>query len=190
MIDQNVLPGLIKQFHYYKKLGDQTLSEMKEKELIWQYNDESNSLAILINHLSGNMLSRFTGFLNEDGEKTWRNRDAEFASGPVTRDELLKRWNTGWKCLFDQLDAMEESDLGTIVYIRNVGHTALEAILRQLAHYAYHVGQMVFIGKMLRDGEWKSLSIPKGESGQFNQHYFDQPKSIKHFTDDFLRDRE
>jgi hypothetical protein len=187
---QPILPGIIKQFQYYKQLGDQTLLQLQPEELHWQPNSDSNSIAILIHHMSGNMLSRFTHFLLEDGEKSWRNRDMEFEPGHQPPGQLIEQWELGWRCLFDRLKNLNETDLDSIVYIRNMGHTALEAVFRQLAHYSYHVGQMVYVGKMLRGQHWKPLSIPKGESRLYNQKQFSQPKKRKHYTDDFLKNTE
>ena len=144
---QPILPGIIKQFQYYKQLGDQTLLQLQPEDLHWQPNNDSNSIAILIHHMSGNMLSRFTNFLLEDGEKSWRNRDQEFETSNDSPVQLLEKWEQGWTCLLDSLDDLKEADLDSIVYIRNMGHTALEAIYRQLAHYSYHVGQIVYIAK-------------------------------------------
>jgi hypothetical protein len=187
---ENYLESVFKQFEYYKMLGDKTFSQLQEEQLFWQYNEDSNSIAIIVKHLWGNMLSRWTDFLTTDGEKEWRNRDEEFENDIKNKEELLNKWNAGWQCLFDAIKALKESDLDKIIYIRNQGHTVLEAINRQLAHYPYHVGQIVFIGKMLCDGNWKSLSIPKGSSTQFNTEKFSQDKHREHFTDEFLKDKE
>lgn len=182
-----ILPGLIKQFQYYKNLGDKTFQQLGDDQMHWQYNEDSNSPAILIKHISGNMLSRFTNFLTEDGEKTWRNRDAEFEGGNASKEVLLKKWDEGWSCLFGVLESLSDNDLDKMVYIRNMGHTVFEALNRQLAHYAYHVGQIVFIGKMLQATHWQSLSIPRGESEGYNKKQFGHPRERKHFTDDFLK---
>ena len=182
----NYLESVIKQFQYYKMLGDKTFEQLKDDALFWTYSEESNSIAIIVKHLWGNMLSRWTDFLTTDGEKEWRNRDAEFENDIRTRDELLEKWNEGWTVLFNTLSALQEEDLGKIIYIRNQGHTVMEAINRQLAHYPYHVGQIVYIGKMCSK-EWHSLSIPKGKSNQFNTEKFNEPKKIKHFTDELLK---
>jgi hypothetical protein len=175
-----------KQFKYYKLLGDKTFDQMSDEQLFWKYNDESNSIAIIVKHLWGNMLSRWTDFLISDGEKEWRDRDGEFESDIKNRSELIEKWEAGWQCLFSALDSLSTSDLNRIVYIRNQGHTVLEAINRQLAHYPYHIGQIVFLGKMQAGGSWKSLSIPKGESKVFNKEKFNKPKLRGHFTDEFL----
>jgi hypothetical protein len=135
-----------KQFEYYKLLGEKTFAQLTDEQLFWQYNPESNSIAMIVKHLWGNMLSRWTDFLTTDGEKESRNREAEFENDTTTREEMIRQWDAGWKCLFDALDALTEADLEKTVYIRNMGHTVMEAINRQLAHYPYHVGQIVFIG--------------------------------------------
>ncbi len=183
-MEDNFLESVKKQFAYYKLLGEKTFEQLEDEKLFWQYNSESNSIAIIVKHLSGNMLSRWTDFLISDGEKEWRHRDAEFENDIASRDLLLKTWNAGWDCLFNTLNGLKSSDLDTIIYIRNQGHTVMEAINRQLAHYPYHVGQIVFIGKMVADANWKSLSIPKGNSQNFNAEKFAKEKEIKHFTDD------
>src|SRR4029078_3732524 len=137
-------------------------------ELHWQYNEESNSIAIIVKHLWGNMLSRWTDFLTADGEKPTRDRETEFENDIKDKKELLHKWNEGWACLFNAVNSLKEEDLTTIIYIRNEGHTVTEAINRQVAHYAYHVGQIFFIGKMIKGKDWESLSIPRGKSQQFN----------------------
>ncbi|MEZ4771842.1 MAG: DUF1572 domain-containing protein [Bacteroidia bacterium] len=173
-----------KQFEYYKMLGEKTFSQLPDEGLFWQYNAESNSVATIVKHLWGNMLSRWTDFLTTDGEKTWRERDAEFENDIQTRAELMEKWNEGWDCLFSTLNSLTEEDLDKLIYIRNQGHTVTEAINRQLAHYPYHIGQMVFIGKMICGEKWASLSIPKGNSSQFNAEKFSLPKRKRHFTDE------
>lgn len=179
-----------KQFAYYKLLGDQTFAQVPDEALFWQYNAESNSMATIVKHLWGNMLSRWTDFLTTDGEKAWRQREAEFDNNIQTRAELLARWEAGWQCLFAALDALTPANWHTTIYIRNQGHSVGEAINRQLAHYPYHVGQLVFIGKMVRDGQWASLSIPRGTSGHYNEQKFAQPKQVRHFTDECLKSKE
>lgn len=175
-----------KQFEYYKMLGDKTFVQLTDEQLFWQYNAESNSIAMIVKHLWGNMLSRWTDFLTTDGEKDWRLRDAEFENDIASREELLSKWNAGWTCLFNALDSLTTDDLSKEIYIRNQGHSVVEAINRQLAHYPYHVGQIVFIGKMVLDAQWTSLSIPKGNSKIYNEDKFLKPKQKQHFTDDFL----
>lgn len=182
-MDLSYLPSVIKQFEYSKSLGDKTFNQLTEKELFWQYNNESNSIAILVKHISGNMLSRWTNFLTEDGEKSWRNRDDEFINSYTSKEELLADWEKGWQCLFDNLHKITQENSDTIVYIRNEGHTIAEAINRQLCHYSYHVGQVVLIGKMIKNTEWETLSIAKNASKSYNKQKFSQNKSKKHFID-------
>jgi hypothetical protein len=180
------LTSVIKQFEYYKSLGDKTLAQVPDDQLNWQYHEDSNSLATIVKHLWGNMLSRWTDFLKSDGEKEWRNREAEFDNDLNGQEEVMAKWNEGWDCLFAAIRPLTNADLQTIVYIRNQGHTVLEAINRQLAHYPYHVGQMLFLGKMICGEHWQSLSIPKGGSQQFNAEKFAREKHRQHFTDEFL----
>ena len=180
------LESVKKQFEYYKMLGEKTFVQLSDDKLFWQYNQDSNSIAIIVKHLWGNMLSRWTDFLNTDGEKEWRDRDAEFENDIKTRQELTDKWNEGWMCLFNAIYSLTLEDLEKIIYIRNQGHTVTEAINRQLAHYPYHVGQIVFIGKMLAENGWSSLSIPKGNSQTYNSEKFSRPKERTHFTGEFL----
>lgn len=187
MLDRSFLPNVIKQFQYYKVLGERTFEQLNDEQLFWQFNDESNSVAIIAKHIAGNMLSRWTDFLNSDGEKDWRNRDGEFVNEFATREELLSYWERGWSCFFEAVEPLKYEDLDNIVYIRNMGHSVAEAINRQLAHYAYHVGQIVFIGKMCKNQDWKSLSIPKGKSSKYNEGKFSEAKSRIHFSDEFLK---
>ena len=187
---QNYLDSIQKQFEYYKLLGDKTFAQLNEDELFWQYNPESNSIAIIVKHLWGNMRSRWTDFLTSDGEKEWRNRDSEFEADIKSKEELLEKWEEGWECLFTALNSINEENFVTTIYIRNMGHTITEAINRQLAHYAYHVGQITFVGRMIKGANWKSLSIPKGESKAYNAKKFAQPKRKAHFTDEFLKKKD
>ena len=163
-------------FHNYKLLGEKTFEQVKDEALFFKYNEDSNSIALIVKHLHGNMLSRWTDFLSSDGEKEWRQRDVEFENAMQSRAELLKIWNEGWDCLFKTLESLNESDLSKTIYIRNEAHSVMDAINRQLAHYPYHIGQIVYIGKMLSDKEWHSLSIPKNKSKEFNSDNFSKPK--------------
>lgn len=180
------LNSAIKQFEYYKMLGEKTFNQLTDEQLIIQLNEESNSIATIVKHLHGNMLSRWTDFLTTDGEKEWRQRDAEFDNDIKDRDTLLTKWNEGWNCLLQTLNTLTEADLTKEIYIRNQGHSVVEAINRQLAHYPYHVGQIVFIGKLLCNQNWASLSIPKGNSVAYNADKFSKPKEKQHFTDEYL----
>ncbi len=168
MLD-SFLKDCIKRFEYYKSLGDKTFEQLEEKDFFFKPSPESNSIAIIIQHMYGNMLSRWTNFLTEDGEKEWRKRDAEFEEMQISKQDLLSFWNEGWKVLLDTLKSLQPEDLTKTIHIRTEPLIVYDAIIRQMAHYPYHVGQIVQIGKMIRDKEFKSLSIPKGESQQFNQ---------------------
>lgn len=163
------LEDAIREFRRMKALGDAVLARVPDSALTLALDPESNNLAVLVQHLAGNMLSRWTDFLRTDGEKPWRNRDGEFAEREgVGRAELNASWEEGWSCLFRALDGLREDDLGRTVRIRGEELTVLQAILRQVSHYGYHVGQMVFLGRHLAGPAWKSLSIPRGASGRFN----------------------
>ena len=184
-VNKNFLESTIKLFRYYKSLGDKTFAQLSDQDINWRYNEVSNSIALIVQHMKGNMLSRWTDFLIADGEKPWRDREAEFNVGFESKKAMIEGWDAGWKCLLDTLEGLSETDLEKIIYIRNEGQTVLEAINRQLAHYASHVGQVMAIGKMLKGAQWISLSISKGASQAFNAEKFGQEKSRKHFTDDF-----
>jgi hypothetical protein len=183
-MENSYLPSIIKQFKYYKLITDKTLEQLSYEEINWQFNNESNSIAIIMKHIVGNMLSRWTNFLTEDGEKEWRKRDQEFKGTYKNKEALITAWETGWQCLFDAILPLTENDLERIIYIRNQGHTVTEAINRQLSLYAYHIGQIVFVGKMIKNENWKSLSVPKGQSSTYNKEKFNKDKERKHFTDD------
>jgi hypothetical protein len=188
MMESNpYLDSVRKQFLYYKMLGEKAMEQLEPEQLFVAVNDDTNSIAIIVKHLSGNMLSRWTDFLISDGEKEWRNRDGEFEATISSKEELLKVWDEGWNCFLTTLNAITSDQLNTIIYIRNEGHTVVEAINRQLAHYPYHIGQIVFYAKMLKAAEWLSLSIPKNKSISYNADKFSKEKSIKNFTDDELK---
>ena len=187
MMENNpYLESVRKQFAYYKVLGEKAMAQLEPEQLFVAVNDDTNSITTIVKHLSGNMLSRWTDFMISDGEKDWRNRDGEFEPTIKTKEELLKVWDEGWNCFLTTLNALTEDQLHTIIYIRNEGHTVVEAINRQLAHYPYHIGQIVFYAKILKKGEWTSLSIPKNKSNSYNADKFSKEKSIKNFTDDEL----
>ena len=183
----NHLESAQKQFEYYKLLGEKTFAQLSNEQLFWKYNEESNSIATIVKHLTGNMLSRWTDFLTTDGEKETRNREAEFENDVKDKQTLMAIWNKGWDCLFTALNSINESNFNTLIYIRNQEHTIVDAINRQLAHYPYHVGQIVFIGKMVTDSKWTSLSIPRGKSTAYNNEKFAQPKHNEHFTDEYIK---
>ncbi len=181
--DQNYLEATHKLLTYYRTLGDKALAQVEEAHLHHQITPESNSIAMIVRHLSGNMLSRFTDFLTTDGEKPWRNREAEFEPDNTTKAEVLAQWSAGWDCMFQAIQPLTADDLMRPVYIRNEAHTVLEAILRQTAHYPYHVGQLVFCCRAMAGDQWQSLSIPKGGSAAYNAAKFEQDKTRAFFTD-------
>lgn len=189
-MSEGFLKAVIKQFEYYKLLGDKTIDLLNEEQLFWMPNETSNSVAIIIKHLHGNMLSRWTDFLTSDGEKETRERDAEFENDRKSKTELQRIWQQGWDCLFNTLHSLTEKDLNKMVYIRNQGCTAEDAIMRQLAHYPYHIGQIIYIGKLIVNENWISLSIPKNASKDYNSEKFSQAKHTAHFTDEILKKKE
>ena len=172
---------------YYKTIGEKAIDQLDEEQLFVSVNEDTNSIAVIIQHFYGNMMSRWTDFLTTDGEKEWRNRDAEFESTITTKAALLAIWNKGWECFFNAIHALKPEQLTTLIYIRNEGQTVTDAINRQLAHYPYHIGQIVFYAKMLKKTNWTSLSIPKNKSHSYNTEKFSKEKSIKHFTEDELK---
>ena len=187
MINNHYLESVKKQFLYYKTLGEKAMDQLEPEQLFLSVNEDTNSIAVIVKHLSGNMISRWTDFLTSDGEKEWRNRDGEFEGNINTKEELLNVWNKGWDCFFNTINSLTSEQLETIIYIRNEGHTVVEAINRQLAHYPYHIGQIVFYAKMLKQTEWKSLSIERNKSNSYNEDKFSKEKSIKNFTNDELK---
>jgi len=159
----------LKEFKRYRTLGQKTIERVPDEVLFHRPNQEVNSIAMMVKHLHGNMMSRWTNFMTEDGEKSWRERDGEFEDTVKSRAEIDKLWTEGWDLVFHTLENLKNSNPEQKVIIRGEEHTVIEAINRQLCHYAYHVGQMVLIGKTHLDSRWESLSIPKGESKRFNE---------------------
>jgi hypothetical protein len=163
------LSNTISVFKQYKALAEKAIGQVQSEQLYYKPDEESNSLAIIMRHLAGNMISRWTDFLTTDGEKPNRNRDLEFEQDDLNHEKLISYWEEGWKVFLDTLESLQPDDLQKTIYIRSEPHTVLEAINRQLAHYSYHIGQMVFLAKHISNSSWKSLSIPKGKSQEFNQ---------------------
>ncbi len=163
------LADCLKRFLYYKELGDKTFDQLEESHFFIKPNTDSNSIAIIVQHLHGNMMSRWTNFLTEDGEKYWRKRDAEFEPIITQKEKVISLWNEGWNCLKETLHSLTAADLQKKITIRSEPLLVSDAILRQLAHYPYHVGQIVFLGVMIKDTQWQSLSIPKNSSKDFNE---------------------
>ena len=180
------LKSIKKQFLYYKTLGEKAIAQIEPEQLFVAVNDDTNSIAVIVKHLAGNMRSRWTDFLTTDGEKNWRNRDDEFEDTLETKAKVLEIWNDGWNCFLDAIDGLKPEQLSEIIYIRNEGHTVVEAINRQLAHYPYHIGQIVFYAKLLKRSDWESLSIAKNNSNSYNAGKFSKEKGVRNFTDDEL----
>jgi len=155
-------------FRMYKSMGERAMAQVADEQLGVALDPESNSIAIIVKHLAGNMRSRWTDFLATDGEKPDRQRDSEFEAPPATRAALMELWEAGWCCVFGALEPLTDADLARTVYIRNEPHSVLQAINRQLGHYACHIGQIVFLAKHFQSSRWVSLSIPRGKSGEFN----------------------
>lgn len=169
------LQSAIKRLNYYKGLADKTFAQLSEQDFHFTPAEESNNIAIIIQHVNGNMLSRWTDFLTSDGEKIWRKRDAEFIDQKLTKEQLLNLWEEGWKCFLNALKPLSDADFEKTVYIRTKPLSVIDAINRQLAHYPYHVGQIIYLSKMIRNKDWQNLSVPKGKSAAYNKELKNQP---------------
>ena len=156
-------------FRHYKKLADRAMAQIRDEDLFAALDGESNSIAVIAKHMAGNMLSRWTDFLTADGEKTTRNRDSEFVDPPPTRAALLEMWENGWACLLAALEPLKDADLERTVAIRGEPHSVMQAVNRQVAHYSYHVGQIVLLAKHFAGDGWQSLSVPKNKSAEFTR---------------------
>jgi len=170
-LSSSYLQDSIGLFRYYKKLGERAMAQCPDEALFVTLDAESNSIALIVKHMSGNMRSRWVNFLTTDGEKPDRNRDTEFENPVATRAELIEQWEYGWRYLFEALEPLTDADLTRTVTIRTEPHTVMQAINRQVAHYAHHVGQILFLAKHLtftQTGKWESLSVPRGKSAEIN----------------------
>lgn len=156
-------------FRYYKQLAERAMEQVTDEQLFAALDPEANSIAIVVKHLAGNMRSRWTDFLSTDGEKPNRDRDSEFVDPPATRNQLLAEWENGWACVFNAVESLVDTDLGRTVTIRGEAHSVMQAINRQLAHYAHHVGQIVLLAKHFASYHWQSLSVPRNQSAEFNR---------------------
>jgi hypothetical protein len=156
-------------FRYYKRLAERAMEQVSEAQLFCVLDEEANSIAVIVKHMAGNMRSRWTDFLTTDGEKPSRDRDSEFIDPPATRGALLEDWNSGWACLLGTLETLTDADLGRTITIRGEAHSVMQAINRQLAHYPYHVGQIVMLAKHSAAGRWESLTVPRNKSAEFNR---------------------
>jgi len=174
------LESVIGEFRYLKKLGDRAMRQLDDEQFFAALDPESNSVAVIVKHLAGNMRSRWMDFLTSDGEKPDRHRDQEFiVDALATRAKVIEWWERGWKYLFDAIEPLQAEDVMRIVTIRREPHTVAQAINRQLGHYATHVGQIVFLAKHLKSTDWKTLSVPRGQSEQFNQKMIERLKDKK-----------
>jgi len=169
---ENYIKSALFEFQRYKTLGDKTFAQLSDTDIHWVNSEYDNCVAIIVKHMVGNMLSRWTNFFTEDGEKTWRDRETEFVNSYHSKSEMIQSWEKGWKCLFTALESIDSHNFDSEIKIRGEAHTIFEAVNRQLAHYANHVGQIVYIGRMIKGQIWVSLSIPKGKSTDFNEEKF------------------
>lgn len=170
---ESYLESALYYFQYYKDLAEKAIAQVSDEQLHWAPNPEVNSIAVIVKHMAGNMRSRHTDFLTSDGEKPWRQRDEEFIDRGESRADLLERWEEGWTCLFEAFEPLSDNDLPRRVVIRGEAHSVVQAINRQLAHLSYHVGQIVMLAKVLAGEEWRTLTIPRGESQRYNQQKID-----------------
>lgn len=176
-IVQNYFEDAIASLKNYKKLADKAIAQLNDDELFVTLDDEANSVAVIMKHMAGNMCSRWTDFLTSDGEKPDRNRDMEFVIGAnTTKDDILDYWERGWACVFAAIEPLKLEDFEKTVSIRGERHTIVMAINRQLMHYSYHIGQIVFLAKHFRSTQWNSLSIPRNKSAEFNLKVQSQAK--------------
>jgi hypothetical protein len=166
------LEDSIALFHQYKKIAEGAIEQIKDDRLFAALDEEMNSIAIIVKHMAGNMRSRWKDFLTSDGEKPNRDRDSEFEQPAASREELMKIWEEGWQLVFSALEPLTDADMGSSVTIRGEEHSVLQAINRQIAHYSYHCGQIVLLAKHFKGREWKSLSVPRRKSEEFNQKVF------------------
>ena len=184
-VGRNYLDDALANFRDYKKLAEKAFAQLSDEEFFVTLDEEGNSIGVIIKHITGNMFSRWTDFLNTDGEKPDRNRDMEFVLEPeTTKDDLLSSWERGWARVFEAIEPLQPADLSRQVFIRGKAHTVVEAINRQLTHYASHIGQIIFLAKHLRASDWQSLSIPRNRSAEFNT-YMSQTAASE--TDDSIK---
>jgi Protein of unknown function (DUF1572) len=169
-IGKEFLQSAIRRLKYYKDLGDKTFEQLNDSDFHYKPNEESNSIAIIIQHMAGNMLSRWTNFLTEDGEKEWRQRDDEFEIHDYSKQHFIELWEKGWSSFLNAIEPLTKKELKQTITIRQEPLTVIDAINRQMAHYPYHIGQIIFIAKIIKNQSWKNLSIPKGNSQQYNSN--------------------
>ena len=183
MIDK--LEGIYRINRYYKQLTERAVEQVKERDLHKKIDGFDHSAAVLMKHISGYLRSTWTNFRTEDGEKPWRNRDSEFVDDFSNRGEVISLWNEGWDVLFEALESVKEEELYNIIYVRNEGITIMDGFVKSLAHVSYHSGQIVQISKYFAGNRWKTLSIPKGKTDEYNEKMFNRDKSIGMYKDRF-----
>jgi uncharacterized damage-inducible protein DinB len=176
-IHEEIAQVILKNFTTYKNLAEKAFDQLGEDDFYYKPDSESNSIAIIIQHMAGNMQSRFTDFLTSDGEKSTRNRDSEFEDNNLSKAQLLERWQAGWKVVFDAIQGLGPEDLQEMVLIRQEPLSVIDALMRQVTHYSYHIGQIVFLAKHIKRSGWKSLSIPKGQSDAYNRMMIEKLRS-------------
>ena len=187
-VSLHYLESVIDLYRYYQKLGAGAIGQLSQQQLHKRFSPDDNNIAVIVKHLAGNMKSRFTHFLTSDGEKPWRNRDGEFEDTLQHKEDILNCWNQSWELVITEISKLNEEQIQEhVVYIRNQGHSIIEALNRQLGHYAYHTGQIVYIAKSICGDRWQSLSIPKGKSDQFNQQQFGKDRVKTSFIKDWLK---
>lgn len=185
MFVENFRTDALASFRNYKKLAERALQQVSDEEFFQSLDEEGNSIAVIVKHIAGNARSRWRDFLSTDGEKSDRNRDMEFEIAAESREGLMNAWETGWQTLFDAIEPLTEDDFTRTITIRGEPHTVVEAVNRQLTHYAYHIGQIVFLAKHFRSTEWRSLSVPRNRSAEFNQFLADKQERGEAKTDRF-----
>lgn len=181
------IQDIVKQYVYYRSLAEKAIDQINEEEFFFQQHEDVNSIAIIVKHIAGNLKSRFTDFRVADGEKSWRNRDEEFIIRTNKKEQVMKLWDEAWTILIDELKALNESTIKETIHIRNQAHTIPTALIRSLSHVAHHIGQILYQAKLLKGPQWESLSIPKGESQQFNTEMLDTNTDGEHYTDHLLK---
>ena len=183
MFIENYKADALASFRNYKKMAERAIDQVSDDEFFWTIDAEANSIAVIVKHVAGNLHSRWTDFLTTDGEKPTRNRDTEFELTADTRESLKQFWEAGWETLFDNVEPLTADDFAKTVKIRGEPHTVVEAINRQLTHYSYHIGQIVFLAKHFRSSDWKTLSVPRNKSAEFNKYVEEELKAGEVKTD-------
>lgn len=181
------ISNIKKQYAYYRHLAEKAIDQVNQDEFFYQQSEEVNSIAIIVKHISGNLMSRFKDFRFTDGEKEWRNRDDEFVATASTKEDYMEVWKIAWTVLFNELDELNDTNINDSIFIRNQSHTIPTALIRSVSHTSYHIGQIIHQAKIFRGSTWISLSIPRGQSQQFNEELNRTKQVGQHYTDDLLK---